>query len=443
MFFNTLDRLRGRNNVRRLRFLRQSQYWDREHLRRWQLDRLNELLQAAIGHSPFYAKALQDIRLPITDLRQLELLPVLTKEHMRRHFEEIRCTNVPLKDCELSKTGGSTGEPAYYYLSKNSKDWNRGSVYRSAEWAGAFLGDRSVQMMGSHYDLKEFQKLGWKIVFFFQRLRDLPVAYVNDALFESYFQTLLRFKPSSLWGYASGMHLFAEFILKYHPGTSFDFLRAIITSSETLRPHWRAQINDVFGNGKVYDHYGSREVYIASECSMHEGYHIHAEVILLEVVDHEGRQLPSGQSGRILVTDLTNLAFPFVRYEIGDVGALSCRNPCICGLTLPLLERVEGRIADIVVLPDRILTPPNFTILMSDLPGVDAYQIMQDSVERITVRIVRNPKYNSNVESYIKEAFQKLVGQGVQVTISHEPEIRVPPSGKRRFVVSNIAGDYL
>jgi phenylacetate-CoA ligase len=80
---------------------------------------------------------------------------------------------------------------------------------------------------------------------------------------------------------------------------------------------------------------------------------------------------------------------------------------------------------------------------MSDLPGVKAYQIVQDSLERITVRLVRNPSYNSNVESYIVGALQKLAGQSVQVALSYESEITVPPSGKRQFVVSRIASNYL
>lgn len=232
--------------------------------------------------------------------------------------------------------------------------------------------------------------------------------------------------------------MFSEFIKKYYPCANFDFLKAIITSSETLRPEWRKNINANFGGNKVYDHYGSREVYIASECKQHSGYHIHSEVILLEVVDHENRQLPHGEMGRILVTDLSNFSFPFIRYEIGDVGRLSNESSCSCGISLPKLQAVEGRIADIVKLKDRILTAPNFTLIMSDCEGIDSYQIVQKQINLLTVKIVKSQKFSSATEFYVKDSLRKLVGGDVELEINYVNNIEVPASGKRRYVISEL-----
>lgn len=443
VFFRGLDLLRGRHTIERLHFLRRSQHWDRTTLRSWQLARLNELLRQARDNSDYYRSALSHIRLPLASLDDIEQLPVLTKKQIRENFEPLQCRNLPRSRFVMSRTGGSTGEPTYYFWDKRGMDWNRGSVYRSAEWAGVALGERTIQMSGSHYDYTQTQKLLGRIVLFLQRYRDYSVAFLTDELLEQYYQSLRRFRPTSVWGYASGIHAFAGHIRKHHPEACFDFLRALITSSETLRPEQRAEINQVFGDNKVYDHYGSREMYMGSECRAHHGYHLHAEVLLVEVVDRGNRACRPGELGRILITDLSNHAFPFIRYEIGDVGAMADETPCPCGVTLPRLAKVEGRIADVVVLRDRLLTPPNFTILMSDIRGIRSYQIRQDSLDELKVYIVPDTDYTEEVGRYVVGSIAKMAGDGVQIHLEKVPEIAVPESGKRRFIISSISRERL
>jgi phenylacetate-CoA ligase len=443
VFFRGLDVLRGRRTVERLHFLRRSQHWDRPTLQHWQLARLNDLLAQARAHSDFYREALRDVRLPLTSLDQLQTLPILTKAHIRSGLETLQCRNLPRSRFVLSRTGGSTAEPTFYYWDKHGQDWNRASVYRSAEWAGAALGERTVQMSGSHFDYGQSQRLFNRIVYLLQRYRDLPVAVITDDLLEQYFQFIRRWRPSSLWGYASGLATFAEYIERRHPGERFDFLRALVTSSESLRAEQRVTIERVFGNGKVFDHYGSREMYLASECRAHQGYHIHADVLIVEVVDHDNRSCLPGERGRLVITDLSNHAFPFIRYEIGDVGVMADDRPCACGVTLPRLSSVEGRIADLIVLRDRILTPPNFATLMSDFPGIQAYQVRQDAIDELKVLIVPGQGYRDTVTDYIRGAVEQMVGGMARVDIEHVSEIPVSESGKRRYIVSSVSQSRL
>ena len=77
----------------------------------------------------------------------------------------------------------------------------------------------------------------------------------------------------------------AEYVLERNPEPDLSFVRAVVTSSETLRPEQRELIERAFGPGTVYDNYGSREMYMAAECRVRRGYHLHGEVVLLEVVD--------------------------------------------------------------------------------------------------------------------------------------------------------------
>lgn len=443
VFFRSLDLLRGRRTIERLKFLRQSQYWDRATLAAWQLERLNALLLQARAHSAHYAQTLAGASLPLRSLDEVASLPILSKREIRASLATLQCRNVPRARFVMSRTGGSTGEPTHYYWDKQGMDWNRASVYRSAEWAGVALGERTVQMSGSHFDETEGQKLHNRIVFLLQRYRDYPVASMTHDLLERHFVSMMRFRPTSIWGYASGLNAFAQFIRQHHPGAKLDFIEAVVTSSETLFAAQRKRIEEVFGAGKVHDNYGSREMYLAAECRAHAGYHLHAEVVYTEVVDRDNRPCLPGELGRILVTDLSNHAFPFIRYEIGDVGSMADDSACSCGVTLPRLQSVEGRIADLIVLRDRVLTPPNFTILFSDIPGIDAYQIRQDTLDRIDLYVVPGADYSPAVENYVRSSVEKMAGPQVVVTLNITSEISVPESGKRRYVVSSIDQDEL
>lgn len=442
IFFKATDILRGRKTIKRLKFLRKSQHWDLITIQKWQLSRLNELILQAKHNSDFYKDKLSHITTPLRSLQEIENLPILTKNDIRQHQNDIKCKNIEPSRFVESRTGGSTGEPMFYFWDKRGMDWNRASVYRSAEWANTYLGEKTIQMSGSHFDYTQSQNIKTKLVYFLQRYKDLPAGYLTDEIMEKYYQELVKYRPTSIWGYASAIDIMAKYIDLHHPNTDFYFLKAIMTSSEMLWPKQRKNINRVFGGNKVFDQYGSRELYIAAECSEHDGYHVHSEVILAEVVNADGKRCSDGEMGKIVLTDLTNHAFPFIRYEIGDLGIMNSEEQCNCGMFLPKIKSVQGRIADVITLKDRMLTAPNFATLFSDIRGIEAYQIRQNKVDEIEIVMVPDENYSDEFSNYVKSAVESMVGEQAIVKLKIVKSIEVPESGKRRFIVSNISKDY-
>jgi len=442
IFFRSMDILRGRKTIERLYELRKSQHWSLEKIQESQLKKLNILLSQAINNSDYYKEKLKHISLPLKSLNDLNKIPILTKDDIRSNVEEIKCKNIPDKRFFAARTGGSTGVPMIYFWDTQGMDANRASVYRSAEWANTKLGERTIQMSGSHFDYTQAQNLKNKIVYFLQRFRDFNIAYLTEERLEKYYQELLQYKPTSIWGYAGGINAFAEYIDKKHPDTKFPFIKAIMTSSETLRPEQREIINKVFGENKVYDQYGSRELYIASECSEHDGYHIHADVLIAEIVDANGNSVKPGELGRVILTDLTNHAFPFIRYEIGDLGTMDEAKTCGCGMALPKLKSIQGRIADVIILKDRLLTAPNFTLIFSDKQGVQAYQVRQYKIDEIEVIMVPDEHYNDEFENYVRTSIESMLENQATLKITLADEIELPESGKRRYIISNISKDH-
>src|SRR3546814_16158281 len=98
--------------------------------------------------------------------------------------------------------------------------------------------------------------------------------------------------------------------------------------------------------------YSSQECgYFALQAPGHDHYLVQAEVVLLEVLRADGSPCEPGETGRVVVTPLTNYAMPLLRYEIGDFATVGAASPC--GRGLPVLDRILGRVRNMLVPPDR------------------------------------------------------------------------------------------
>jgi phenylacetate-CoA ligase len=207
----------------------------------------------------------------------------------------------------------------------------------------------------------------------------------------------------------------------------------MIVSAEMLLPGKRELIEGTFG-GKVFNRYGCREVsVIASECEFHEGLHVSADTLLVEV--EPGPNLPPGM-GRVLVTDLLNRSMPLIRYEIGDLASLRTTTGCACGRSLPLIGEIQGRTSDFLRLPNgRMIAGPSLALLAADMRDVRQVQFIQGGDPRhVTLKVVAGQGYSSLTEQELRRRMQPYLEGASQLTIARADSIPSEPSGKYRFV---------
>ena len=88
-----------------------------------------------------------------------------------------------------------------------------------------------------------------------------------------------------------------------------------------LFPKDRKIMSEAFGL-TTYNEYGSSETSIIGIENM-AGHLITSDNLLVEILDDENQPVKVGDIGKIVVTDLFNLAMPFIRYDIGDIGSLA------------------------------------------------------------------------------------------------------------------------
>jgi hypothetical protein len=87
------------------------------------------------------------------------------------------------------------------------------------------------------------------------------------------------------------------------------------------------------------------------ECKFGER-HMKYEHSCMEVLDQRGDPVPSGGTGRLVCTGFGNLAFPLVRYDIGEVVTVSRSQTAKCGRGGLLVDQVVGGAEDYIIGAD-------------------------------------------------------------------------------------------
>lgn len=392
-----------------------------------------EAARVARDRTPYY-RDLYHGRGPLETIEDFRRLPVVSKETMRAHVEEMLHEGADRRTLQKGATGGSTGVPTPYY--HDDAWWARASAaaLRGDEWAGWRIGDRNATLWGTPLSETFKGRLLRVVGEHAKNQLFLPSFDLADANLDRNIDRLVRARPVLVTGYASVLVAHARRIAER--GVEFPSPRSIVSSAETLRPAMREQIEKAFG-APVYDRYGCRELgLIAQECSVHDGLHIASEHVYVEI-DAGGRPARPGESGRVLVTLLGGLTFPFVRYEVGDAAVAANDEPCLCGVPFPKLARVEGRLLEVLRKADGgTLSGTFFPHLMKEFPFVREFQVVQDERGAVEIRVVpEGTEPPAAAVAPILAETQKVLG-AVPVRVAFVAALERTPSGKVRVTQS-------
>lgn len=420
--------------------LEESQWWSWPMLQALQMNKLARLVQHAYDNVPFYRRRFQEAGVQPAEIQSpgdLGRIPLLTREDIQHNQDTLLATSVDRQHLRENHTGGSTGHPLTFYQDRPFQDWMAAEGLRTYRMAGYAMGERWAFLWGSDYDSRSHT--GWQ-----GRLKDrliYNVSWINtfdvtsDTLAEAAHR-LACFRPRLLVAYVSSARLLAQLVQE--KGIPLQ-LRALQTSAEVLTPDDRTLLAQTFGCN-IFDRYGCREVYnIAHECDAHQGLHILAENNLVECLDGNGKPVPPGTLGRIVVTNLNNYAMPFIRYEVGDMGILSSQS-CACGRGLPLLTSIVGRTADVITSPGgKLLHGEFFTHLFYKLAGVRQFRVIQETLPRLRIQIVPEPDFNQQeVCTFLEETIHQHGDPGFDIAFELCTDIPAGPSGKYRFTISHV-----
>jgi phenylacetate-CoA ligase len=430
--------IRKRNFLKYYNFMKNYKFESYKNLRRYQEEKLHELIQFCYYNVPYYNKLFNKLNLKIKDINSIEdlqKLPILTKKIIRNNQKIFIPNNIKKNKYSNCSTGGSTGFPLQYRISKEDQTLCKAIKYLNWEYVGYKLGDKIAIIAGSRL----FPSLGSKY-------RDQIRAYLmNSKIYSSFdlnyeysnkiLADLNKFKPKFIRGYASSIYLFSKFLKDNNLRIAFQ-TKGIFTTSEVLLKYQRKTIEEVF-NCEVFDQYGLNDGGVSAyECKNHNGLHIDMFRSILEIVDEEGNQLNPEEEGRILATSLYNYAMPFIRYETGDLGILSDEK-CECGRNLPLLKKVIGRTTDYLKFSnDAIIGSPILTVLFGKFDIIQ-YQIIQKEIDKLLIYIIKGEKYSIDNENEIKKILCSHAGK-IDIEFRYVNRITPTKAGKWKFILREL-----
>lgn len=255
---------------------------------------------------------------------------------------------------------------------------------------------------------------------------------INRENVKSALMAIDNYRPDCMVAYPSSAEVLARHVIEtgYQLRTR---LVSVIGGGEAVFPSQREVIEEAF-RCPVFETYGNREfMLIAAECEEHNGLHISAENLVVEVIK-EGCSAGPGEIGEIVVTDLHNFAQPFIRYRTGDLGVWA-EGECACGRAAPRLLKVEGRELDVIRGPGgQRLTGHFLPHFVQDFEVIDRFQVVQDRPDHVLIRVVLNGSLSERERAFIISQVEDAV-PGIHAEVRQVERIELTASGKQRVTI--------
>lgn len=396
-----------------------------EDIKQIQLERLKIIVDHAYRTTQLYHRKFKRAGIHPSDiksLKDLQKIPLTTKEEMRNIKQVMSKQYTPQNTVKYTTTG-STGKKLEIHYNKNAND-----RYYTFNFRHVFsVGMKPWYVYAPIRHHSSNHEYIWQLATF-------SFLYSISCNLDE--QTMLNLlnkkKPNVLGGHPCTLFLIAKQAEIYGYTFSPEF---ILLGGELSTPEERKYIETVF-DCPTYNKYGSMELrQIARECT-HHNMHIDADNNIIEILK-DGEPVSPGEKGEIVGTNLWNMAMPFIRYKQNDIGSLS-DEMCPCGRGLPLLSELQGRRDDFIVVDDAVIPPTRIVPLFFPLQTIDAFQVVQDAPDHITIKI--KGELPPHTEQSLIEKMKSVIGAPIKITI-HKCDTIQEDKTSLRAVISNIKSD--
>lgn len=416
----------------------------RDQIEAIQFGRLKEIVGSAFNTS-FYKKRLPKVGINSSDdiksLDDLGRIPFSTKDDLRQNYPKGFLAVDTGQVVRMHSSSGTTGIPTVIYLSASDLDAATELLARSVVATGACRDDVFQNMMsyglftgglGLHYGA---ERVGMMVI---------PIGGGNTRrqvqMMKDFQTTVLHVTPSYL------LHIHSK-LVEYDVTIDQLNLKKAFIGAEPHSEGTRLKIEELF-NIDAYNSYGLSEMNgpgVAFECVCKNDLHVWEDAYILEIVDPEtGRQLPDGQEGEVVLTNLIRGAMPLMRYRTRDLAFVHTE-PCPCGRTHRRLSRILGRTDDMLIINGVNVFPSQIEEVVMKIPEVGTnYQIYVEKDGLLDVLKVKVEIYSKMFlgEARQIDALKTKIKDELQASITinpiielHEPGILPVSEGKAVRVV--------
>ncbi|HIB36702.1 phenylacetate--CoA ligase family protein [Mesonia sp.] len=389
-------------------------------------EKKQEILDFHLQHNSFYKDLLKNKK-----IEKWEDLPILTKKDLQQPLKHRLSEGYTEKNVYVNKTSGSSGHPFVFAKDKFCHALTWSVIFDRFGWFGLdFNSSFQARFYGIPLD---------KIGYYKERLKDkmatryrFPIFNLSDEKLESFLAEFYKKKFDYINGYTSSIELFAKFLQKKNIILKdiCPTLKVCIVTSEMLFPDTKALLEKQFGI-PVVNEYGASELDLLAFQNPKDQWVLNTETLFIEIVNEEGKVLPYGEEGKIVVTSLYNKAHPFIRYDLGDIGIIDAKSTT----KNQLLQKLTGRTNDVATLPSGKVVP-GLTFyyvtksIIEDSGEVKEFVIKQTEANSFEITYVASATISAEKENEIKAAIEKYLEKGLSLQLNRVDVLQRKKSGK-------------
>lgn len=379
----------------------------RDELATHQLSRLRAVVKTAYERNPFYHEKMERAGIVPSDIEVLEdarHLPTTAKEDFRLQYPlGLLCVD-PLELREMHMSSGSTGSPVVMAYTQADLDQWAECMARCYSMAGLSQGD-PIQITPS------FGLFNGGFGFYHgARMANLFIIPAGSGNTPRQIRLMNDFKVKGLMGVVSYGIRIVEVLREQK--MAIPSLKVGMFGAETFSDSMKECIENALGI-EAFDIYGMTETggvgTTGMDCSFHSGIHVWEDQYLVEILDpNSGRLVEDGQPGEVVFTSLHRQAIPVIRFRTGDLTRVLSRKTCECGRTSLRIDRVSGRVDDMLIIKGVNFFPRQVEQALMEIPGVlPHYQIIvedNNGVRDLRVHVeVQAGVTGFMVEKHLKE----------------------------------------
>lgn len=416
-------------------------YTSLQDLRKYQDKQLRNMVRYAYT-VPLYHQKYKEAGVHPNDIKEvkdLHKLPFITKNDLRSSFPNGLLPPQAASEIHFQlSTSGSTGKPVFLYIDQFAAIKRlEGFVRVLRAYGGEWRRSKTalvIDLSPGSVEHATYQESTLPFLKKIMSVDNIKYLHIGDPP-EQIIKELNEFQPEFLGSDANMLRKLAK--LK-NDGIGKNIQpECMFAGGSMLDSYTKTYVEQAFGT-RLFDVYGSTEAGpMAFECVDEKYYHVHSDFVLLEILDQQNNPVPDETPGKLVATRLYGHGTPIIRYTgIEDILVPSSHQTS-CGITSEMLHHIEGRTADLLILPNgQLLSPLSITGIPAKVMEkhqsfiIDQFQIIQHSEDDIEVLVIINDKVKTKgtivkiVIDDLHHEFQKNFGDEINVTIRQVDEIQ-------------------
>ena len=415
-----------------------------EEIARMQEAQLALVCAHHLEHTPWFAARLNAAGLAglaIDSLERLRRVPLMSRRDAQSAGAALFSSHVPPAHQPTHEifTSGSTGEPVKVRKTALQVLLWRAMAMRDLTWHSH---DIMGRMSTVRANIKSYyERIGWG-----RPLDNLYASGPSQGIpirtdISEQLRLIRQFNPDVLAIMPNNLRAMVDAweVDGFEPRS----LRQIRTIGETVDDDLRERVSRVAGID-IQDHYSTQEFgSIAMQCPAGGLYHVMSETVIVEVLRENDEACMEGESGRVVVTDLHNLATPMIRYDTGDHAEVG--GDCPCGRGLPTLRRILGRERNLMLKPSGERHWPNLAKVnepFRDQIPVRQFQIYQLGRTKLELRVVTDEPPTASDQAAMIKIIQTAFDFPFEIEIVRfEGSLPLSPNGKFEGFICKIPAE--